>query len=457
LSFLGDFEAYLRRRTDAPPDFHIHAGMVALATALGNRVKTWGWTRDVYPNLWVVIIAPSGYGKAGPLDMAERMIRKAELANRLLPDSFSLEALVHTMKAQPVGTFITQEFASFVAMMDRDYNAGCRQFLAKIYDSPEAERRVTMKGEVVIERPCLSILGASSPSWFAASLRGSEDKREGGFLERIIFCPSTDVGEPVDDPGPPEDHTEAGLAYHLREVAQLHGVADFTEVNAAFSTWQRSQRTALRAGGPQEFGGMRSRAPLLVKKAAILFHVSSDPRTLRIKPRDLQRAIDYVEHSQELALDFLQNQVATTPDEALRIKIVENLRRAGGRQNWSDALRQSKESAFKFKGAIDTLEQSGRVARVKSKAETGYSATFLVLGGARPVSVPNSSQVPGNFPEPGEPFEPETGQTVPEFAGTWESLQSANSPLPVSHLPPKHARIDKPPYREHGNRQGGAA
>src|SRR5262249_22707391 len=79
MSFLDDFVGYLQTRTDAPSDFHVHAGMVALSTAVGNRVWTHGWTRPVYPNLWAVVIAPSGYGKSAPLDMAERVLRKAQI------------------------------------------------------------------------------------------------------------------------------------------------------------------------------------------------------------------------------------------------------------------------------------------------------------------------------------------------------------------------------------------
>jgi len=58
--FLGEFIAYLKRRTDCPADFHIHAGMAALAAALGNRVWCDGWARAISPNLWIVILAPSG-------------------------------------------------------------------------------------------------------------------------------------------------------------------------------------------------------------------------------------------------------------------------------------------------------------------------------------------------------------------------------------------------------------
>ena len=395
MSFLDDFVGYLQTRTDAPSDFHVHAGMVALSTAVGNRVWTHGWTRPVYPNLWAVVIAPSGYGKSAPLDMAERVLRKAQIDDRVLPTSFSYEALLRALKQQPVGTFVVQEFANFVAMLSRDYNAGARELLSEIYDCPERTKRITMAGEVVIEKPCLSILGASSPTWFAESLRGRSP--EGGFLERIIFCPSTRTGQPIDDPGPPDDGVEAGLADHLRRAMALGGLADFSAVAASFSAWQRDQRSALRSAGPLEFGGMRSRAPLMVKKAAMLLRLSRDPTGLRIAPVDLDAAIVYVEQAQAQAIDFLANEVATTPDEADRIKVMAAVRRAGGRQDWSTALRLSRLTAFKFRNCVDTLEQSGRLQVTQGVGENGRKVKWLVVA----ARIPEFTEFTGSFREVG--------------------------------------------------------
>jgi hypothetical protein len=378
--FVEGFVGYLKRRTDCPPDFHTHAALVTLATALGNRVWCHGWTRTIYPNLWAVVIAPSGYGKSAPLDMAERIMRKAQFDDRLLPNSFSYEALLSTLKAQPVGVFVLQEFANFVAMMGRDYNSGCRELLSEIYDSPPTVKRVTMRGDTVIDKPCLSILGASSPSWFAESLRGRSP--EGGFLERIIFCPSIDAGPPVDYPGPPDEGAESVLADHVRRAASLSGGADISVISRTFSAWQRDQRRDLRRRGAVEFGGMLSRAPLLVLKSAILFRVSRDPTGLQVTQDDLDRAINYVEYSHSTAQEWLANEVARDGDEADRLKLVQRLREQSGRMTWSDLLRTSHMRADKFAKAVDTLRQAGRVDVADEKGESGRRVKCVRLAHA---------------------------------------------------------------------------
>src|SRR5688572_20949822 len=100
-TFLHAFVRYLQRPTDCPAEFHVHAGMAALSIALGNRVWCDGWARPIYPNLWMVLIASSGFGKSVPLDMSEAVVRIAGLRASVLPDSFSQEALYAMLGRQP--------------------------------------------------------------------------------------------------------------------------------------------------------------------------------------------------------------------------------------------------------------------------------------------------------------------------------------------------------------------
>lgn len=378
MSFLRDFTDYMKTRTDAPPDFAMHSGMAALSVALGNRVCCDGWTREIYPNIWIVLIAPSGYGKSAAPDMTVTLLRKAGLEEHLLPDSFSMEALLETLKAHPIGLFEVQEFAAFTGMLNRDYMSGTTQLLTKLYDCPPEERRVLKTGEIVIKNPCISILGASSPSWFAEAFKAKD--LQGGFYARFLFCPSFESGTYVGFPPPRDDAAETGLSWHLRELSRLHGKYDFAAVRPFLNDWDKKSRQRAREDCPPEFAGMRSRAGSLVLKAAMLFRASSDPTSLVIAKRDVENAIQYVEQAQVAAEEFLSEEVAHSIDEADRIKIVDNLKRAGGRQQWATALKQSRLTAFKFKNAVQTLQESDRLWRGKGHTERGDAADFLLLG-----------------------------------------------------------------------------
>jgi hypothetical protein len=382
VTFAGDFNRYLKSRTDCPPDFHVHAALCALAVALGNRVWTHGRSQPIYPNLWSVVIAPSGYGKSVPLDMATTVLQQAGLGQHLLPNSFSQEALYPLIQAEPVGAFVVQEFAAFLGTLNRDYNAGVMSWLTSVFDVPPEDRRVLRKETFLLVKPTVTILGASSPTWFAESYRQS--MLSGGFLARFLFCPSRDPGPYVEDPGPRDDGVEAGLADHLRRARELGGVVDMSGVMRGFNDWERGARATLRKDCPEEFSGMRSRAGTMVKKAAMLFMASRNPETRTVTQKDLDNAVAYVERSHTLAEKFLGDEVARDRDDADRLRLIEIVRRYEGRAMWSRALKDSHMSADKFRRAVDTLVASERVRLERGEGKTQWlveSTPLRVLNG----------------------------------------------------------------------------
>ncbi len=359
VSFVGDFHRYLKTRTDCPPDFHVHAAMVALSYALGSSIWCDGWGRPIYPNLWIVIIARSGFGKSVPLDMSKAIVEMAGLGDGILPSSFSQEALYSQLGSRPTGVFYLQEFSAFMGLIHREYNAGSQAWLTDIYDVPETDRRILRKETITMHKPCISILGASSPDWFAETFK--ESALRGGFLARFLFCPSNDPGEYVGFPGPRNPGTEAALADHLRVVSELSGRVNVESVRKKFNDWDYTSREKLRKDCPPEFTGMRSRNGLMAWKACMIFHASRQPDDLELSVADLDNAIRYVERTQALAEKYLSEEVASDRYEVHRLKLIEIVIRNNGHVTWSRALQNSHLSARDFKAAVETLCESDRL------------------------------------------------------------------------------------------------
>lgn len=368
--FIESFRHYLKSRTDAPPDFHIHAAMSALAYAMGSNVYCDGWGRPIHPNIWAIIIAPSGYGKSVPLDMAEAIVRKAGVGGGILPGSFSQEALLSQLGKTPTSIFFLQEFSAFIRGLEREYNAGATAWLTELYDVPSEYTRMTMKqGEAhptTLKKPCITILGASSPAWFSETFK--EGHLSGGFLARFLFCPSTDVGDYVGHPGPRDDGIEATLAAHLQMVSKLSGKFDLSAVKQQFDDWDFNFRKNLRHNCLPEFSGMRSRAGMMVLKAAMIWHVSAEPTDLVITTEDMDKAIKYVEWSIGKAEKYLTEEVARDKFEDERMKLIEVLARAGGGMPRAKAMMNGHLSAQQMDRAIETLVQTERLI-----VETGSS------------------------------------------------------------------------------------
>ena len=365
MTFLRTFYGYSRSRTDAPPEYALLAGMGALSTALGSRVCCDGRGRDIYPNIWGVNIGPSGMGKSVALDLSRRVVEKAGLGGNISSESFSIEALFDALKKEPTRIFFLQEFSAFMRMLHRDYNDGAEQALTEFYDVPlvwKRDLRPGPRGEersIVLEKPCLTIVGATAPEWFGEAFRLSSLRS--GFLVRFMYCPRDKRGAYVADPGPFNEAIEAELAGHLRQIAErCHGRADFSKVRGAWNAWEEKNRQGLD-GCPPDFVGMRTRLPVLVRKCTMLTHVSRDPSNVLIEMEDLQQAITYVERTQAEAEVYLRTKIAHDKDDADVLRVLEILERHGGQVPRSKVLMDSHLGAFRLDRAVKTLEQSERV------------------------------------------------------------------------------------------------
>jgi hypothetical protein len=299
-------------------------------------------------------------GKSVPLDMASNLLRKAGLAESILPSSFSQEALLDSLSKEPVGFFLIQEFAAFQALLGRDYNRGAEQTLTELFDVPDTYERKTIgvaSRSFTLKRPCVTILGASSPDWFAQAFKGQSLR--GGWLARFLFCPSREAGAPIGDPGPRDFAIEASLAEHLRQARQLNGRFDMGAVRTLYNEFAQKCRMAARDS--LDFGGMRSRGPVMAQKVAMLFHVSRDPTSLRLTQADMTQAIAFVERTHQLAEHYLTEEVAHDKKDGDRIRIIDIVKAQGGRVQWSTALKNSHMDARDFEQAVKTLCEADRL------------------------------------------------------------------------------------------------
>lgn len=371
MGFLGEFVGYLQTRTDAPKEFHLHAGLCALAAAIGNRVASNGRARPIYPNLWSVIIAPSGHGKSVPLDMAVKMLRLAGLGNYLLPNSWSQEGLFATIADQSVGIFVHQEFGRFMEILGKEYNADAMYTLTEYFDVPEEDTRVLRGKKVTVHHPTLTMLGASSPDWFSNTYKAS--MLRGGFLSRFLFCPDSRRGEPVDFPPPPDERVETALADHLRRASMIAGTANFDDVRDEIVPWVRQTRESLGDGSP-DFAGMRSRAELFAVKAAMLFHVSQNTNDLRITPEEAHHAMRFVERARQLAESYIATQVAQDKEDDDCLRVLREVQRLGGRASRSVVMNNTHISAGRMDRAERTLRESERLDVVFENKLKMYAA-----------------------------------------------------------------------------------
>jgi hypothetical protein len=178
--FVSRVIRYASERTDAAHDFHEAAALVGLAAAIpGLRARLGPYPRGLPANLYALLIAESTRSrKSTSVDIAQDLVHRA-LPRHGLPDLVSPEGFIEELAAHPNdGTvWYLDEFGGLLDKLHHaKYMSGLREALLSLYAGPERYRlqrhsKRVKGGDVVddadqVDRPHLSILGATTPAVF---------------------------------------------------------------------------------------------------------------------------------------------------------------------------------------------------------------------------------------------------------------------------------------------------
>lgn len=227
--FIKDYIDYASEFTDTPSVFLKFGAYSAISAAVGSKVYFEFGDMKVYPNLWIILMAPSSlYRKSTAVGIPIRLLHAGNL-DVILPNEFSHESLVEALSVKPQGLFIFSEFMSLATALEKDYMAGAKAFLTEMFDSRSYPYRRKTKGEeLVIIDPCVSILAATTIDWFLEKLK--EKDLYGGFLTRFIYVPYRNKKDKhYSFSKPANKEKRDALAFYLENVNKIQGEVKFTE------------------------------------------------------------------------------------------------------------------------------------------------------------------------------------------------------------------------------------
>ncbi|MBN1991455.1 MAG: DUF3987 domain-containing protein [Anaerolineae bacterium] len=283
--------------------FHQSAGLWLASVAIARRLKVSMPFGDVYPNLFVVWIAPTTlFRKTTALDVARRISRRvmphlltaqdstpeamlSDLAGRQ-PTKFELLSEPDQKQWQKSRNFCAQrgwsldEISGLLASAGRDYNAGLIEALLRLFDCDENFTRSTKSsGLVIVKNAYLSLLGASTPGAISSHLNNSRLWAMGFWPRFAILTPETrpEWAEPghVDEPG----ELSAGLSRLLNRLPgstwpEPPPALDVTFASGVFQDWSRYNRAVsfdlLTGDLDSRLHGSYGRLPVQVLKVATI-------------------------------------------------------------------------------------------------------------------------------------------------------------------------------------------
>lgn len=313
-------DAYLEytENSESPKSYHTWCGLSVIAGALQRRVYlNWGLGQVIYPNLYVVLIGPSGRTRKGvALGIAKALLKNIKTVSIAPESSSGRQAMILAMKRSFMNfqdpsdgkvkfhcaiTAFSEELSVFLGQGDIAYLSN----LTDWYDSKDDwEYETVGRGKDTLQGLCLNLMGGTAPDWIQSMI--PPEAVGGGFTSRIIFVVEEKKRKIVPESFISEDEMiiQEKLIRDLERISKLSGEINFTEAGKKLYTdWYIEQDTKLSAGQPviedSRFAGYCERRATHIRKLMIICSACRGDDLL-IQPEDFHKAhslLTAVEHN----------------------------------------------------------------------------------------------------------------------------------------------------------------
>lgn len=358
---------------------------------LSRRVKLDMGPFQVYPNLYIILVAGSGRcRKSSAIGVIEKLLRETEkpqrpniIAQRITPEAL-IDALRHTVvdgvkqKAEQLcdGFVVADELATF--LNKKSYEAGLAPLLIKFWDcAEEFEYRTMGRGSEIARNTCLGMLAGSTIDWLKNAV--PEEAVGSGLTSRFLFIYVDRPTKPIARTSfsPEKERLSQELIKELEGLAKLKGEARLTE-----DAWDVYEELYIQffENSPMfedaKLSGYASRRNVYLLKLALIF--ACQEHTLDILPRHIigaQAMLQKVEIGFPKVLTLL-----TSSERGSSVEFVyERIAQMGSQGIYRAHLMRlssHKMNSRELDDILRTLMTTGRVYKVVKGPATLYRARF---------------------------------------------------------------------------------
>ena len=299
--------AHYVEETESPRNFWAWSGIFCIAAAMQR--KTWlpYGMNPLYPNLYIMIVAPPGRCRKGsPVGLAKKFLEDKGIQIPVFVDSPTKRALTKHLdelggscvfhirdpkgqrlpKAQSPLALVSKELSSFLAVDAK----GMIEILTDLYDNHEVwEYKTSEKGTDKLYGPILNCLFASTPTWIANNL--PDEAIGGGFTSRFLIVAGTEKYKFVPRPPIPDQKLYNQLISDLGQISHLVGEFSWgVGSEDLFDSWYQTIEGKVKKTHDERLHAYLERIHIIALKTAMCLHVAYS-NELVIEETDLKRAI----------------------------------------------------------------------------------------------------------------------------------------------------------------------
>lgn len=311
----GFFAEYMKytANQESPGSYHFWVACTLISGILKRRCWVSKGIYNVYPNIYMIVVAKSGRcRKSRALSIGAELIQDFDfvnfIADKTTPESL-LEALMLgqqekdsekddsvNMLLDHTGFIHAGELAVFINK--QTYTAEMVKILTHMYDCPpDFQYRTRNKRSIILEKPAITFMGASTPEWLASSL--PEEAFEGGFMSRVIFVFKDYKSRRIALPMEPPQELRTKLRKMLMYIHKnFRGKMVLTDgARKWFVKWYETLDTGDVEQSMME--GFYERKPDTILKVALFLTAAENPEAKEITVDKLIQAEKIVSWTQE--------------------------------------------------------------------------------------------------------------------------------------------------------------
>jgi len=298
--------------TEPPKLFRFWTAVSVIASALQRKCFVqWGSSLLFYPNLYIVLVGPSGVRKGTAMNPGLDLIEDIGKI-KVAAQATSLQALIRRLKEtnyqDPDLNTGKMQFHSSMTIFSKEFTVFLgyhnRELMSALCDWYDCDRRwtyetISRKKEEIVG-VWVNLFGATTPSLIQSSM--PLDAIGGGLTSRIIYIYEEKMEKMVLLPMETEEERELRklLLHDLDKITLLSGQFKYT--NGFLDLWS-DWRVEAEKHPPfydDRFEGYISRRPNHVMKLSMIMSVSrgSDEQRMVLTSADLKRAISVLEEAE---------------------------------------------------------------------------------------------------------------------------------------------------------------